>query len=148
IYEPLRQFPDQAMPRFATEVRVVLRTTGSAQPIESIRSLVKTINGQNIIYNPQTMNETIAGSLSRRRFATVLLDSFAVLALLMASLGLYGVISYLVERRTQELGIRIALGAQRKHVLGLVLVDGIKMVLFGLAAGLLASLVLTPLLTK
>src|SRR5262249_10524042 len=148
MYEPLRQFPDDGVPQFATGVRVALRTTGSQPPIESVRSLVKSFNRQNLIYNPQTMNEAIAGSLSRRRFAMVLLDSFAILALLMASLGLYGVISYLVERRTQELGIRIALGAQRKHVLGLVLVDGIKMVLFGLAAGILASLVLTPLLTK
>jgi len=92
------------------------------------------------------MNEAIAGSLSRRRFAMVLLDSFAILALLMASLGLYGVISYLVERRTQELGIRIALGAQSWSVLRLVLTDGIKMAGFGVAVGLLASLGLTRLL--
>jgi len=92
------------------------------------------------------MNEAIAGSLSRRRFAMVLLDSFAILALLMASLGLYGVISYLVERRTQELGIRIALGAQNWSVLRLVLTDGIKMAGFGVAVGLLASLGLTRLL--
>jgi len=147
MYEPMRQFPDNAMPGFAAEVRVVLRGPGSQQQLDSIRSLVKSLNSQNIVHNPQMMNEAIAGSLSRRRFAMVLLDSFAILALLMASLGLYGVISYLVERRTQELGIRIALGAQNWRVLRLVLTDGIKMAGFGVAVGLLASLGLTRLLT-
>jgi predicted permease len=147
MYEPLRQFPDQAMPRFATDVRVVLRTTGSLQPLDSIRSVVKSLNSQNVIHNEQTMNEAIADSLSRRRFAMVLLDAFAILALLMASLGLYGVISYLVERRTRELGIRIALGAQRRNVLGLVLKDGIKMATAGVALGVLAALGFTRLLT-
>ena len=146
MYEPLRQFPDNGVSQFATGVRVVLRSTGEP-PIESIRSLVKNLNGQNLIYNPQTMNETLAGSLSSRRFAMVLLDSFAILALLMASLGLYGVISYLVERRTQELGIRIALGAQNRTVLGLVLSDGLKMAVSGVAVGLLAAFGLTRLLT-
>jgi predicted permease len=147
MYEPLRQFPDQGVAQFATGVRVALRTAGSQQPIDSIRSLVKNLNGQNLIYNPQTMNETLAGSLSSRRFAMLLLDSFAILALLMASLGLYGVISYLVERRTRELGIRIALGAQRRNVLRLVLSDGLKMAVAGVAAGLLAAFGLTRLLT-
>jgi predicted permease len=147
MYEPLRQFPDDAMPGFAAGLRVALRTTGSQQPIDSIRALVKSLNSQNLVYNPQTMNEAIAGSLARRRFAMVLLDSFAVLALLMASLGLYGVISYLVERRTQELGVRIALGAQSWSVLRLVLTDGMKMAGFGVAVGLMASLGLTRLLT-
>ncbi len=143
MYEPLRQFPDQGVAQFASGVRVVARTAGSQPPIDAIRSLVKSLNGQNLISNPQTMNEAIAESLSRRRFAMVLLDSFAVLALLMASLGLYGVISYLVERRTPELGIRIALGAQSWSVLRLVLTDGIKMALVGVAVGLLAALALT-----
>jgi predicted permease len=148
MYEPLRQFPDPAMPGFAAAVRVVLRGPVSQQQFDSIRSLVTSLNGQNLIYNPQTMNEAIGGSLSRRRFAMVLLDSFAVLALLMASLGLYGVISYLVEQRTQELGIRIALGAQRRNVLQLVLSDGIKMAAGGVAIGLLAAFGLTRLLAK
>ena len=147
MYEPMRQFPDQGVAQFATEVRVALRTKGSQQPIDSIRSVVKSLNGQNLIYNPQMMNESIAGSLSRRRFAMVLLDAFAIVALLMASLGLYGVISYLVERRTQELGIRIALGARRRNVLGLVLKDGIKMAVAGVAIGLIAALGFTRLLS-
>ena len=78
----------------------------------------------------------------------ILLNAFAVVALLLASIGLYGVISYLVGQQTQELGIRLALGAQRKDVLLLVLSQGMKMTLGGVALGLLASLGLTRLLTK
>jgi predicted permease len=148
MYEPMRQFPDGAMSEFAAGVRVALRGPVSQQQVDSIRSLVKSLNSQNVVYNPQTMNEAIAGSLSTRRFAMVLLDAFAIVALLMASLGLYGVISYLVERRTQELGIRIALGAQSWSVLRLVLGDGLKMALAGVGIGLLAAFGLTRLLSK
>jgi putative ABC transport system permease protein len=94
------------------------------------------------------MNEVIADSLSRRRFAMILLNAFAVVALVLSGIGLYGVISYLVGQHTQEIGIRLALGAQRKDVLLLVLSQGMKMTLGGVALGLLASLGLTRLLTK
>jgi ABC-type antimicrobial peptide transport system permease subunit len=94
------------------------------------------------------MNEVIAGSLARQRFSMILLEAFAAAALLLASVGLYGVISYLVGQRTQELGVRIALGAQRADILGLVLTHGLKMALGGVALGLLAALGLTRLLSK
>jgi len=94
------------------------------------------------------MNQVIADSLAQRRFSMILLDSFAAVALLLASVGLYGVISYLVGQRTHELGIRIALGARPMNVLGLVLGHGMKMALGGVALGLIAALGLTRLLTK
>ncbi len=94
------------------------------------------------------MNEVIAGTLADRRFSMILLDAFAVVALLLASLGLYGVISYVVGQRTHELGIRMALGAQRKDVLRLVLAHGMKMALGGVALGLVAAFALTRLMTK
>ena len=93
------------------------------------------------------MNEVIAGTLASRRFAMILLDAFAVVALLLASLGLYGVISYLVGERKHELGIRLALGAQRRDVLRLVLGHGMKMALAGVVLGLVAAFGLTRLLS-
>ncbi len=115
---------------------------------DSIRRVVQSHNSQNVISRPQTMNEVIAGSLATQRFSMILLDAFAVVALLLASLGLYGVISYLVGQRTHELGIRLALGAQRKDVLRLVLNHGMKMALGGVALGLVAAFGLTRLLAK
>jgi ABC-type antimicrobial peptide transport system permease subunit len=94
------------------------------------------------------MNEVIADSQSRRRFAMILLNAFAAVALLMASVGLYGVISYLVGQQKQELGIRLALGAHPANVLLLVLSQGLKMTLGGVAIGLIAALGLTRLLEK
>jgi ABC-type antimicrobial peptide transport system permease subunit len=94
------------------------------------------------------MNEVIAETLAERRFSMILLDAFAVVALLLASVGLYGVISYLVGQRTHELGIRMALGATRKNVLRLVLGQGMKMALSGVVLGLVAALGLTRLLAK
>jgi len=149
LYEPLRQFPDTSMSGLAGGVGVVVLGDGlSSNQFDAIRRTIQSQNIENVVFRPQTMNEAIAQSLAERRFAAILLDSFAVLALLLASIGLYGVISYLVGQRTQELGIRIALGAQRKDVLSLVLADGIKMTLAGVGVGLLASLGLTRLLTK
>jgi ABC-type antimicrobial peptide transport system permease subunit len=94
------------------------------------------------------MNEVIAGSLARQRFSMILLDAFAAAALLLASVGLYGVISYLVGQRTQEIGVRIALGAQRADILRLVLARGLKMAFGGVALGLVAAVGLTRLLEK
>ena len=94
------------------------------------------------------MNHVIVESLAQQRFSMILLGAFAAVALLLASLGIYGVISYLVGQRTHELGIRLALGAQRQDVLRLVLSHGMKMALGGVALGLVVSLGLTRLLAK
>jgi len=146
LYEPFRQVSGNP-----SGVSVVVRaegvagTTGSAL-FDSIRRVVQNQHSQNVIFTPQTMNEAIADSLAERRFSMTLLNAFAAVALLLASVGLYGVISYLVGQRTQELGIRIALGAQRRDVLRLVLGHGMKMALGGVALGLAAALGLTRLL--
>ena len=147
LYLPFRQFG------WNSEVGVVVRAegvAGKAEPalLNSIRRVVQNQHSQNVVFGAQTMNEVIADSLSRRRFAMILLNAFAVVALGLSGIGLYGVISYLVGQHTQEIGIRLALGAQRKDVLLLVLSQGMKMTLGGVALGLLASLGLTRLLTK
>jgi ABC-type antimicrobial peptide transport system permease subunit len=94
------------------------------------------------------MNEIIGKTLAARQFSMILLASFAGMALLLSSIGLYGVISYLVGQRTHELGVRMALGAQRRDVLLLVVNNGMRMALIGVALGLVAALLLTRLMTK
>jgi predicted permease len=148
IYESFRQMGDNALPRLSS-VGVVARAEAAAPGLwDSIRRVVQSHNRENVIFRPQTMNEIIAGSLAQRRFSMTLLNAFAVAALLMASVGLYGVISYLVGQRTSELGVRMALGAGRKDVLRLVVNHGMKMAMGGVALGLLAALGLTRLLAK
>ncbi|MCI0356738.1 MAG: ABC transporter permease, partial [Acidobacteria bacterium] len=147
LYTPFRALPDDWVRGAAAGVEVVVRSEGLTPALfDSIRRVVQSRNGENVISRPQTMNEAIAGSLATRRFSMTLLNAFAVVALLLASVGLYGVISYLVGQRTHELGIRLALGAQRTDVLWLVLRHGMKMALGGVALGLLAALGLTRLL--
>ena len=147
LYEPFRQFSDNSMNGLAAGLGVVTRFDGGSPPFESIRHVVQSQSKQNVVSRPQTMNEVIADSLSERQFSMILLEAFALVALLLASLGLYGVISYLVGQRTHELGIRLALGAQRRDVLRLVLGHGMKMALAGVVLGLVAAFGLTRLLS-
>ena len=94
------------------------------------------------------MNKIISNSLAARRFSMILLGIFAALALVLSCVGIYGVISCLAGQRTHEIGVRMALGAQRNDVLRLVLGHGAKMALIGVAAGIAASLALTRLMAK
>jgi predicted permease len=121
---------------------------GAPIPFDAIRRVIYNNNSQNVIAKPQTMNEVIATTLADRQFSTTLLDIFAAVALVLAGIGLYGVISYLVGQRTQEFGIRLALGEQRRDILGLVLSYGMKLALIGVALGLLAAYGLTRFLQK
>jgi ABC-type antimicrobial peptide transport system permease subunit len=100
------------------------------------------------MYELQTMEEVIADTLADRRFSMIVLGVFAALALGLASMGIYGVISYLVGQRTREIGIRIALGAKRGDVLRMVLGEGMRLTLIGVVVGLIASLGLTRLMAN
>ena len=146
LYFPFRQFG------WNSEANVVARVEGAegkaTAQFDALRRVVQSQHSHNVIYEPRTMNEVIADSQARRRFAMILLNAFAVVALLLSSIGLYGVISYLVGQSTHELGVRLALGAQRRDVLLLVLSQGMKMTLGGVALGLLAARGLTRLLEK
>ena len=148
LYLPFRALPDDEL-RGAGGVRVVAHLDGlTPAVVASIRRLVQSKNSQNIISRPQTMEEVIAGSLAARRFSMTLLNFFAAVALLLAGVGLYGVISYLVGQRTHEFGIRLALGARPGDVLRLVLSRGLKMALAGVLVGLIAALGLTRLMAS
>ncbi len=135
------------MPLAASGVVVVLRTKGDpTASIASVRRAVEQIDSRDVIYSVETMDEIVSSSYAARRFSMILLAAFATLALVLACVGIYGVISYLVGQRTHEIGIRMALGAQRTDVLRLILGHGARMALIGVAIGILAALGLTRLM--
>jgi predicted permease len=146
-YLPISQLPDKIMPLVAGGVGVAVRIAGPPlAQASSIRRAVDQVNSLLVMYNTQTMEGMIAGSLAGRRFLMILLGVFAALALVMSCVGIYGVVSHVVGQRTHEIGIRLALGAERRDVLRMVLGDGAKMALLGVATGLVAAFVLTRLM--
>jgi putative ABC transport system permease protein len=149
LYQPFRALPDTALEGGFGGATVVFRSPdGSPSVVNSVRQVIREQNAQNVVSNVQTLDEVISGSLSTQRFSMILLGAFAIVALLLASLGIYGVISYLVGQRTHELGIRIALGASRANIFRLVVTHGMKMALAGVAVGVLAAFGLTRLMSK
>jgi predicted permease len=149
FFYPFMQIPEKIMPLVAKSVAVVLRTHGDPIPIMGpVRETVREIDPREVIYNVQTMDDVVATSYAARRLTMILLTGFAVLAMMLASVGIYGVVSYLVGQRTQEIGIRMALGAQPRDILVLVLGEGTKMALIGAVLGTATALVLTRLMAK
>jgi len=147
-YMPFMQIPDG----FWTgppQTEVVLRTKGSpAALVPAIRTAVEKLNSENVIYETKPMEGIVAESLAARRFSMILLSVFAALALLLSSIGIYGVISYVVGQRTHEIGIRMALGAQRNDVLRLMLGEGMRMALIGVAIGAAVAFGLTHIMVQ
>lgn len=114
---------------------------------DALRRASSAINNEEVIYGPQTMDEIIARTIAARRFSMLLLGAFAALALLLATIGVYGVTSYAVGRRTSEIGLRMALDAHRRQVFRLVLGEGMQLALRGTLLGLAAALALSRLLS-
>ncbi len=142
-------FPYAAFPGVPSSTTLILRS--SVKPLSlagSIRDRVDAVDPGAVVYNARTMEEMISGSLAQRRLSMILLGTFAGIALMLAAIGIYGVISYLVGQRTHEIGIRMALGAQPRDILRDVLGQGGKMAAAGIALGLLASLGLTRLMAS
>jgi predicted permease len=149
FYYPFTQLPENLMALAADGVAVVLRTAGDPAAVMSlVRPAVEEIDTRDVIYGVQTLDEVIARSFAARTLSMILLSVFATLALVLSCVGIYGVISYVVGQRTHEIGVRMALGAQRSDVLRLVLGEGAKMALVGVAAGLAAALGLTRLMAN
>jgi predicted lysophospholipase L1 biosynthesis ABC-type transport system permease subunit len=150
LYFPFMQLPDAAMqPSSWSGTGVVVRFDGDAHAVATaIRSGLRGMSGEQVMYSVQTMEEVIAETLATRRVSMVVLGAFAALALGLACMGIYGVISYLVGQRTHEIGIRMALGAKQRDVLRMVLGEGVRMVTLGVVIGLLAAAGLTRLMAN
>ncbi len=128
---------------------LVIRTAGDPAPFAAtLRREVQALDKDQPIYNVRTMDDVVANSLGTRRVSMQLFTVFACAALLLAALGMYGVMAYSVAQRTQEIGIRMALGAQRGDVLRLVVRQGMTLALIGVAAGLAGAFVLTRVIAN
>jgi predicted permease len=149
IYLSFRQVPDRLMAIFAKGSSVAVRTAGSPALIAAgVRQVLRAIDSRQVMFNEGSLENYLAVSLAPRRFSLVMMGVFAALALLLASIGIYGVISNLVGQSTHEFGVRMALGAQPRDVLRLVLGRGVRLDLVGVGVGVLVALPLMQLLAR
>jgi predicted permease len=148
-YFPLYQDPDQWVPLNYPNMTIVVRTPlDVASVMPAIKSAVYGAGSDQPIFNVETMQQIVSESMSSQRFPMILLGAFAALALLLASVGIYGVISYSVAQRIHEIGIRMALGAHKRDVFRMVVGQGLALALAGLAIGVVAALILTRVLSS
>jgi ABC-type antimicrobial peptide transport system permease subunit len=147
VYVPCMQMPEGYIAMVHNGVNMVVRSNiPGATLLDSIGRVSQEMSKDQVIFGPQTLDQIITDSLAGRRLSMTLFGAFAGLALLLSSVGIYGVVSYLVGQRTQEIGIRVALGARRADVLRLVLRQGTKMAGVGVLLGIAASFALTRLM--
>jgi len=149
IYFPFMQVPDKFMPEAVAGLTLALRTAPDPLSVVSaVRAQVAGPTEDQPIFGVQTMEQIISDSLAERRFTLLLLIIFASTALVLAAVGIYGVMSYAVSRRTHELGVRLALGASRREILRLVVGEGMVLAAIGTVVGLTAALGLTRLMAS
>jgi predicted permease len=129
------------------ELAIFLRGDLDAGAIaEEVRATVQSVNPELPVYGTKTLSDAVSGSLEQRRFSMDIVAAFAITALLLAALGIYGVISYIVSERTRDIGIRLALGAERGTILAMVLRQGLGLVVTGAALGLAGAVVVSHLM--
>jgi predicted permease len=127
--------------RNASTIRLIARTSGDpAALVGGLRDAIRALDANLPVYDARTMQEHMQGALFVQRMAADLLGAMGVLALLLAAIGLYGVIAYAVSQRTQEMGIRLALGASPSSILGMIVGQGMRLTAIGLAVGLVLAL--------
>jgi putative ABC transport system permease protein len=140
-YVPYRQLP------LLESVDVAIRTIGDPRALApDLRKLISGIDRAQPVYEVMTLEQTLADSIAPRRFNMLLLGIFAAIAVLLAAVGIYGVMSYAVTQRTQEIGVRMALGARQDEVVRVVMRQGVGVIAVGVGTGLAAALALTRLM--
>jgi ABC-type antimicrobial peptide transport system permease subunit len=149
LYYPFTQVPAPLLRRWSELMSIAVRT--SVPPlgiVEPLRRAIRGAGSDQVIYQIRTLEGLAAASLERQRFLLLLFGVFSGLALLLASIGIYGVLAYLTSRRTPEIGIRMAMGATGRDVVRMVLRQSLAMILTGAVLGLAASLAAERLLVR
>jgi putative ABC transport system permease protein len=149
LYRARDQVPERFQPLLADRVSLVVRTsTDPAAMAPAVRRAVQEIDPNEPVFNVNTMGEVLSDSVATQRLSMMLLSIFAAVALVLAAVGIYGVMSYAVAQRTHEFGIRMALGAEGRDVLRMVVRQGMLLALAGVGAGLLGALALTRVMSS
>jgi putative ABC transport system permease protein len=144
FYLNFNQIPPERLPGFTRRINLLTRTDVDPSSLApAVRSQILSLNKDQAVFNVRTMERIVGQSVAPRRFSMLLLTAFAFVALALASIGIYGMMSYAVAQRTREIGLRMTLGAQRGNVLRMVIGQGMKLAFAGVALGLVASLALT-----
>ena len=149
VYYPLAQVPDTLMRRWSELISIAVRTAGD--PLSIVEPLRQTIRGaanDQVLSEIRTMDQLAASTLARHNFLMLLFAVFSGLALLLASLGIYGVIAYLTRLRTPEFGVRIALGATAADIINLILQQSLTMLGAGIAIGLIGAYIAGRLIER
>ncbi|HYP00238.1 MAG TPA: FtsX-like permease family protein, partial [Pyrinomonadaceae bacterium] len=142
VYRSYRQVPRRGL-------TVVVRTAGAPLgSLDVLRSQIRALDPQQPLYNVRTVEQVLNESIARPRFNMLLITILAAVALVLATVGIYGVISYMVTQRTHEIGIRMALGARPRDVFGMVLRQGLLIAVLGMGSGLVAAFAVTRLLAS
>jgi putative ABC transport system permease protein len=149
IYLPLRQVPKDGVPWLRNSTYWVLKTSAGAPAIEPlVRAEIRSVDADVAVGTIRPMTEVMAAALGARRFTLLLVGSFAGAALFLAAAGLYAVISYGIQQRTREIGVRLALGATHRSILGMIFKEGALLLTAGIAAGLGIALMMAKLVAN
>lgn len=149
IYLPLRQMPKDGVPWLRNSAYWVLKTSGGATGLEQLlRDTIQNVDPNVAVGTVRPMSEAVAAALAARRFSLLLVGSFAAAALFLAAAGLYAVISYGIQQRNREIGVRLALGATRATILGMIFKEGAVLVAGGIIAGFAIALSLARLVAS